>query len=78
MIVKLKPSVHTVLTLLEKDKHVTKAECRNGFCSACKCRLIEGKIEYETYPLAAHNSDEILICCAIPLTEIEIQIDLSK
>ncbi|OUS30728.1 hypothetical protein A9Q98_04270 [Thalassotalea sp. 42_200_T64] len=47
--------------------------CRDGFCGACRVTLDKGQIEYiNGEPLAYIREGEILPCCCIPKTDIEI------
>jgi len=62
-------------TLLENiEAHALEVEyhCRDGYCGACKCRLISGKVEYRKQPLAYLREGEILPCCSISKEDIQI------
>lgn len=63
-----------LLTFLEKNKIQTQFHCREGFCGACRCKLVSGKVDYQQEPLAFVRKGEILLCCATPLEDIEIDI----
>lgn len=73
-----------VISFLEQDKNILGSlerenieshyHCKDGFCGACRCKLIKGKVHYEGAPLAYVGDDEILTCCSIPTTDIEIDI----
>lgn len=65
----------TILESLEKNGIHPHYHCREGFCGACRTKLIEGSVEYTTDPLAFIDDDEILPCCCIPKSDIHIQID---
>ncbi|MGC2519475.1 MAG: cytochrome b N-terminal domain-containing protein [Burkholderiales bacterium] len=53
-------------------------ECRNGGCGVCKGTLLNGSVDYGVYqksalPDAERNSGKLLLCCATPLTDIEVE-----
>lgn len=63
----------TVLESLERHNIEVHFHCREGFCGACRTRLIEGEVEYQVPPLAFIDDDEILPCCCKPLTDLELE-----
>lgn len=63
----------TLLIALEKQKIDVHFHCREGFCGACRTKLIRGQVEYKVDPLACIDDDEILACCCVPITDIEIE-----
>ena len=53
-------------------------ECRNGGCGVCKATLLHGKVRLEPYQESALTSAErdagkTLLCCAEPLSDVEIE-----
>lgn len=64
----------TILNALEREKVESHFHCRDGFCGACRCKLIKGDVHYEISPLAYVGDDEILTCCSVPITDIEIDL----
>lgn len=50
----------------------THYHCRNGFCGACRTRLICGKVTYLNEPLAYVRTGEILPCVCIAAEDLEI------
>lgn len=53
-------------------------ECRNGGCGICKCTILNGTVAHGHYqPNALSDAEkaqgQTLMCCAIPLSDIEIQ-----
>ncbi|MGB7543479.1 MAG: cytochrome b N-terminal domain-containing protein [Burkholderiales bacterium] len=53
-------------------------ECRNGGCGVCKGTLLNGSVDYGVYqksalPDAERDSGKLLLCCATPLTDIEVE-----
>lgn len=63
----------TTLEYLEANNVEIHYHCRDGFCGACRVTLEKGEIEYVNgEPLAFIREGEILPCCCIPKTDIEI------
>lgn len=53
-------------------------DCRNGGCGVCKCRLLHGEISLLPFQEAAltaveRASGKILLCCAEPRSDVEIE-----
>tara|TARA_R110002126_G_scaffold160458_13_gene308139 strand:+ start:2894 stop:3145 length:252 start_codon:yes stop_codon:yes gene_type:complete len=63
----------TILHCIEQQQDISY-QCREGYCGACRCKLISGKVQYLHEPLAFVRSGEFLPCCSIPLTDIKIEI----
>ncbi|MDX6017829.1 MULTISPECIES: class I ribonucleotide reductase maintenance protein YfaE [Shewanella] len=66
----------TLLAALEARKVSIFAECRSGFCGACKTRVRSGSVTYLTTPLAELKADECLPCCCVPTEDLDL--DLSS
>ncbi|MFB1015585.1 MAG: class I ribonucleotide reductase maintenance protein YfaE [Alteromonadaceae bacterium] len=67
---------HTILESLEHNEIEVHYHCRDGFCGACRVKLKKGTIRYpQGDPLAYVDDDEILTCCSLPSSDIEIEID---
>ncbi|MDF2177664.1 class I ribonucleotide reductase maintenance protein YfaE [Aliiglaciecola sp. CAU 1673] len=64
----------TLLESLEQQGVEVHYHCREGFCGACRTKLIEGQVEYATDPLAFIDDDEILPCCCKPLSNLLIRL----
>lgn len=64
----------TLLQALEAKKVKIFSECRNGFCGACKTRVISGKVSYLNEPLAELKHDECLPCCCVPTEDLELDL----
>ncbi|MBV2129892.1 class I ribonucleotide reductase maintenance protein YfaE [Arsukibacterium indicum] len=64
----------TILQSLEQQQQDVSYQCREGYCGACRCKLIAGQIQYLHEPLAFVRHGEFLPCCSIPVTDIEIEI----
>lgn len=59
------------------------SSCRVGGCGTCKCKLAKGRVKELTetgYLLTEEELDEgyILACQSVPLTDVEIEIDLAR
>lgn len=66
---------NTLLETLEQNSLQVHYHCREGFCGACRTKLNSGEVEYTTDPLAFIDDDEILPCCCIPVTNIDITLE---
>ncbi|UJF20679.1 class I ribonucleotide reductase maintenance protein YfaE [Shewanella sp. OMA3-2] len=64
----------TLLEALEHKKVNVFSECRNGFCGACKTKVISGEVTYIKQPLAELEQDECLPCCCIPKTDLNLSL----
>jgi len=65
----------TLLEALEQQNFNPHYHCRDGFCGACRCKLISGNVNYTLEPIAFIHQGEILTCCSIPQDDIEIDLD---
>lgn len=74
MIIELPESRDPLLSQVEKKGIQTNAQCRQGFCGACRCKLIRGDIEYIETPLAFVTDNEVLLCCSVARSPVEIEI----
>lgn len=66
----------TLLESLEAANVHIHYHCREGFCGACRTKLIEGEVNYTTDPLAYFDDDEILPCCCTPASALKIKVQL--
>ena len=64
----------TLLEALEAKQQPVNYQCREGYCGACRCKLLAGSVSYINEPLAFVRKGEILPCCSVPLTDIEIEL----
>lgn len=69
-----KNSKYLLLEALELHAVKVECQCRSGYCGSCRLKLVEGEVIYYQTPLALINHGEILPCCCIPLTDIELDI----
>ena len=80
------PARHAVT--VKKDETILEAAlrhevnlpyvCRDGACGTCKCRILKGTVDYGTYQKEALTDAEkaegmVLLCCAKPLSDLEIE-----
>jgi ferredoxin len=70
-----KLSDNTLLDYLEKQKVDVHYHCREGYCGACRCKLVKGKTDYKIEPIAFIRPGEILLCCATPDGDVELELD---
>jgi len=63
-----------ILNTLEREKIESHYHCRDGYCGACRCKLLQGEVQYTIEPLAFVGDEEILTCCAKPTTDIKIEL----
>ena len=64
----------TLLESLEEAGIEVHYHCREGFCGACRTKLLSGEVDYTTDPLAFFDDDEILPCCCKATSDIKISI----
>ena len=55
-------------------------ECRNGGCGVCRCTVLHGRVNHGLYqrsalPDAMREQGKALMCCATPLSDLEIEVD---
>jgi len=65
---------HSVLEFAEACDVPVRWACRTGVCHTCETALIEGRVDYDPAPLDAPVNGNVLICCARPMTDIEIDL----
>jgi ferredoxin-NADP reductase/ferredoxin len=51
-----------------------KWSCRTGVCHTCECALIGGSVRYDPEPLEPPAQGNVLICCARPETEVDLDL----
>lgn len=74
----LTPAYHrtdhnNLLSYLKQQGIDVHYQCLEGYCGACRCKLIKGEVEYPIFPMACIRQGEILTCCCTPLTDIELE-----
>ncbi len=58
-------------------------ECRNGGCGVCRCTVTQGQVNQGDYQPAALGETarargEALMCCATPLSDLAIEVELAE
>ena len=75
-------SADSVMQILEKNKIAVPARCRSGECGFCHSQLLSGKVyvpkHLEYRRLADYKFGCIHPCCSFPLTDLEINVPISK
>ena len=61
-----------LLQYLEQHGVEVHYQCLEGYCGACRCKLISGDITYPIFPMAMIRDGEMLACCSMPDTDIEM------
>ena len=65
------PSRHkNLLSYLEEQGVEVHYQCLEGYCGACRCKLLDGEIEYPIFPMACVRDGEMLTCCSLPLGDL--------
>jgi ferredoxin len=70
----IQPSSGSLLDMLEKANVPVVAQCRRGFCGACRTRVTKGEVEYSTDPLGFTRKGEVLACICRPKSNLEIDV----
>lgn len=60
------PDKGTLLEFAEAQGLAPPFSCRGGICGTCAARIVCGSVDYTEEPIAPHEDDEVLICCATP------------
>ncbi|MGD0108808.1 MAG: MOSC and FAD-binding oxidoreductase domain-containing protein [Rhodopila sp.] len=64
----------SLLELAEACAVPVRWACRSGICHNCESGLIEGELAYAPEPLDAPAEGNALICCATPITVVELDL----
>jgi hypothetical protein len=64
----------SLLELIESAGLNPANSCRMGTCATCESKLVKGSYEYDPEPFMEPSDDNILICCAIPTSDMEIEV----
>ena len=46
--------------------------CRSGACGECEHRLVRGQVAYLTDPVVPPQEDGVLLCSAVPLSDVDV------
>jgi ferredoxin-NADP reductase len=60
------PGSGTLLELAEARGLEPEFSCREGNCGTCRTKLVKGAVAYIKQPTAKIDSDDVLLCCAVP------------
>lgn len=63
-----------LLDALIRTGHEIDYQCRSGYCGSCRTKKISGDVEYDDYPLAHLNDDEILPCYCRATSALKLDI----
>ena len=63
-----------LLELAEECSVPADWSCRTGVCHRCESALISGEVTYDPEPLDPPALGSVLLCCAVPRTEVEIDL----
>ncbi|WP_204848302.1 MOSC and FAD-binding oxidoreductase domain-containing protein [Rhodopila globiformis] len=64
----------SLLELAEACAVPVRWSCRSGVCHNCESGLIEGEVAYAPEPLDPPAEGNALICCATPITVVELDL----
>jgi ferredoxin-NADP reductase/predicted pyridoxine 5'-phosphate oxidase superfamily flavin-nucleotide-binding protein len=63
------PDSGTLLELAEARGLEPEFSCREGSCGTCRTKLVKGAVTYVKEPTAKVGEDEVLLCCAVPVSQ---------
>lgn len=63
----------TLLDGLRRTGHEVNFQCREGYCGSCRVKLVAGVVDYATPPLAHVAADEVLSCCCVAKTDLQVE-----
>ncbi|RUO40982.1 (Fe-S)-binding protein [Pseudidiomarina aestuarii] len=66
------PSEGTLLEAMEAANIDTHYHCRDGFCGACRTKLVSGDVYYINEPLAFVRPGDCLPCCCVPASDLDL------
>lgn len=68
------PRFGSLLELAEASDVPVRWSCRVGVCHTCETGIIDGEVEYRPEPLDCTAQGRLLICCATPTSDIQIDL----
>ena len=68
------PQFQSLLELAEACEVPVRWACRNGVCHNCETGLLAGAVSYQVNPLDPPATENLLICCAQPETDVVIDL----
>jgi ferredoxin len=63
-----------LLELAEANNIYPEYSCRMGTCMTCQTPLLKGTITYDPEPFIEPESDQVLLCCSKPLSDLIIEL----
>lgn len=69
-------SSDNLLDALLASDYAVEYQCRSGYCGACRITATHGQVEYDEYPLALLNADEVLPCCCRVTEALKLAVSL--
>ena len=63
----------SLLESIESSGVEARFHCRNGFCGACRTKLLNGTVRYTTDPLAYIRPGDILPCVCQATSDLELE-----
>ena len=68
-----KPELGTLMDLAESCGLRPAVDCREAACNVCAARVTAGSTMYTTPPMGP-PAGEVLICCAVPTTDVTVEL----
>jgi ferredoxin-NADP reductase/MOSC domain-containing protein YiiM len=72
--VRWSPAWRSLLELADACDVPTRWSCRTGVCHTCATARLSGEVDYAPTPLEPPGADEVLVCCAQPVTELVLDL----
>lgn len=69
-----RPEEGMLLDALERRGVAVSSLCRAGACGTCALTLRAGQVAYPVEPSAARRADEVLVCSAVPLGPVDLDV----
>lgn len=69
-----KNTQYSLLSIFKKYQIPINYQCQSGYCGSCRIILISGSIKYYCTPLSYIHTNEILLCCCYPMTNIVLKL----
>ena len=69
-----KDRYNNLLELAEDNNIQTEYSCRAGTCMTCQTSLLKGAIDYDPEPFIDPGENQVLLCCARPLSDVIIEL----
>lgn len=64
----------SLLSAIEANNIQPEYGCRNGFCGSCCAIVKSGSWHYDGDPIAFCRKNQILLCCCIVDSDLELEI----